>query len=132
MSMTLCHTLVGYLISFVHTYMLKLHFLQRGSRITNATPPPSLCYICWQCLIALLLIQQASWFCPTSGFVSSAGSTFLYATINRRPGNTIQSSNNQPAPCEYNSIKQQSTGALGIHFNQSPATTGVYINDSLW
>ena len=42
MFMTLCHTLVGYLISFVHIYMLKLRFLKRGSRITDETPSPLL------------------------------------------------------------------------------------------
>ena len=40
MFMTLCHTVVGYLISFVYMYMLKLRFLQRGSRITVVTPSP--------------------------------------------------------------------------------------------
>ena len=37
---TLCHTLVGYLLSFVYMYLLKLRFLPRGSRITVATPSP--------------------------------------------------------------------------------------------
>ena len=37
---TLCHMLVGYLISFVYMYMRKLRFLNRGSRITDATQPP--------------------------------------------------------------------------------------------
>ena len=91
MFMTLCHTLVCYLINFV--YMLKLRFLQRGSRITDATPSPLLLVLLtWPLMhfidTYIIFIHFSSHRCTFCQLLASY--SFILKPLNSQPVNIIQ------------------------------------------